>query len=230
MESVIVQTFLPYEYIIIDGGSDDGTVELIDTYKGIIENKGIIFKFISEKDSGIYNAMNKGIKLATGDFVSFLNAGDWYEVDALDNINKFYDVEPFDLTYGGLHYIRPDGSIINKMSKQNSLWVTSRNWNHPSMFLKKKVYDEFGFDETFKYYADFNLFLKIRKKVKIKVIDKIVTNFSADGISTSVKFDIVLKRAIEKYKAYRQNGYSFFYLLESFGWEFSKYIYFRIYS
>lgn len=131
----------------------------------------------SEKDTGIYNAMNKGVKAAKGDFISFLNAGDWYELDALKNINAFYQEKPFELTYGGLHYINPNGTVTNKMSKNDEHGiVTSRHWNHPSMFLSTELYKHNGFDETFPAYADFNLYLKMRKQgVKIRVIDKVST-------------------------------------------------------
>ena len=88
--------------------------------------------------------MNKGIDLAEGDFISFLNAGDWYELDALENINKFYEEDSFDLTYGGLHYVNPNGTITNKMSKNDEKGiVTSRHWNHPSMFMSTKLYKKY---------------------------------------------------------------------------------------
>ena len=133
------QTYTPYEYLIIDGKSSDKTVEIIRKYSKRFEEKNITLKIVSEKDNGIYNAMNKGIDLAEGDFISFLNAGDWYELDALENINKFYEEDSFDLTYGGLHYVNPNGTITNKMSKNDEKGiVTSRHWNHPSMFMSTK--------------------------------------------------------------------------------------------
>ena len=119
IKSVLNQTYTPYEYLIIDGKSSDKTVEIIRKYSKHFEEKNITLKIVSEKDNGIYNAMNKGIDLAEGDFISFLNAGDWYELDALENINKFYEEDSFDLTYGGLHYVNPNGTITNKMSKND---------------------------------------------------------------------------------------------------------------
>ena len=93
--SVLNQSYLPFEYYIIDGKSGDKTVEKEKKYSVEFQNKGVKYTVISEKDSGIYNAMNKGIELATGDFISFLNAGDWYEIDSLKNINDFYNEEEF---------------------------------------------------------------------------------------------------------------------------------------
>lgn len=231
LESIIKQTYLPFEYLIFDGGSTDKTLELCGEYKDAFLEKGVEFKIISEPDNGIYHAMNKGVKAATGDFISFLNAGDWYEVDALENVNELYKKEPFDLTYGGLHYINPDQSVTNKMSKEDKFLVTSRHWNHPSMFLKNEIYKKYGFDEQFRAYADFDLFLKLRKKdVKIKVIQKVITNFMADGVSTDTNFKKVLGRSKEKFNAYVHNGYSRIYWIESYGWELFKMVYFKIRS
>lgn len=226
--SVLEQSYTPYEYLIIDGKSTDDTVNIAESYRDRFEKKGIRYSVVSEKDSGIYNAMNKGLKAASGDFVSFLNSGDWYQADALQKINNFYREEPFDLTYGGLHYINRDGSVIDKMSKLDRFPVSSRNWNHPSMFLRREIYQKYGFDERFKTYADFHLYTKLRKvpDIKIRVINEIITNFPADGVSTDVKFSKVLNRAGEKYRIYRDNGYDRIYWLESYGWEILKSLYF----
>ena len=232
IESVLNQEYEPYEYLIFDGKSTDNTLEIVNRYHDAFKQKGISFVVVSEKDTGIYNAMNKGVKAAKGDFISFLNAGDWYELDALKNVNASYQEEPFELTYGGLHYINPNGTVTNKMSKNDDHGiVTSRHWNHPSMFLSTELYKQNGFDEKYPAYADFNLYLKMRKKgAKIRVIDKIITNFVADGVSTNTNIQKVLVRAKEKYEAYRENGYSVFYWFESYGWEIFKAIYFRIRS
>ena len=87
MDSVLNQSLSPYEYLIFDGVSSDDTVKIAQEYAPRFQEKGIRFRIQSEKDSGIYNAMNKGIRAATGDFISFLNAGDWYEPDALEKVN-----------------------------------------------------------------------------------------------------------------------------------------------
>lgn len=228
MQSVLEQTYLPFEYIIIDGKSSDSTISIVNSVVAQFEKKGIFFRIISEKDKGIYNAMNKGIDLATGDFISFLNAGDWYEKDALANINALYDKMPFDLTYGGLHYINPDGSVINKMSRMDHI-ISSRNWNHPSMFLRTSLYKKYHFNEKYKICSDFDLFLKLRKtNSKIVICDKVITNFVADGVSTSTDSDKVKQRANEKYTSYVENGYSHLYWVECYLWETFKRLYFTI--
>lgn len=231
LTSVLNQSFLPYEYYIIDGKSNDKTVEIAKKYSNDFAQKGVKYVVVSEADSGIYNAMNKGIEYATGDFISFLNAGDWYEADALKNIVEFYNEENFELTYGSLNYINPDGSSIIKTSKIDSFPISSRHWNHPSMFLKTDIYKKYKFDESFRAYADFNLYLKLRKDgIKIRVINKVVTNFVANGVSTNSDIKEVLERSKEKYKSYIQNGYGCFYFFEAYGWEVLKSIYFMIRS
>ena len=231
INSVLNQTYLPYEYLIIDGLSTDNTVNIARDFQEKFNKKNIHFDIISEKDLGIYNAMNKGIKKAHGDFVSFLNTGDWYELDALYNINKLYNTNKFDLIYGGLNYIKPNGFIIEKKSHLDKFIISSRNWNHPSMFLRRGIYQKYYFDEHYKIYADFELYLKLRKcNLNIEVTQKIITNFVADGISTRTSIKSAIIRANEKYNAYINNGYSKFYFVESFCWEIFKSLYFKINS
>ena len=232
IESVLNQTYFPFEYLIFDGMSSDNTVEIAESYRDQFARKGVEYVITSEKDSGIYNAMNKGVKAAKGDFVAFLNAGDSYLADSLQKVNAFYKEEPFDLTYGGLNYINPNGTVTIKMSKLDKFPITSRHWNHPSMFLRREIYQKYGFDERFRTYSDFHLYTKLRKVqgLKIRVIPEIITNFPADGVSTDVRFSKVMARGKEKYSIYRDNGYGRIYWFESYGWEILKSLYFRIKS
>lgn len=231
IESVLNQSYPAFEYLIIDGNSKDNTVSIAESFNQKFTDKGILFKVISEPDTGIYNAMNKGLKRVTGDFISFLNAGDTYLSDALSKVNAFYNESPFELTYGSLNYINPNGEITVKTSKIDKYLITSRHWNHPSMFLVRDIYQQYGFDERFRTYADFHLYTKLRKTdIKIRVIPEIITNFRADGVSTDVSFKKVLARAGEKYSIYRDNHYSRLYWFESYGWEIIKSLYFRIKS
>lgn len=229
VESVLDQGYTNYEYIIIDSLSEDNTLEIVNSYDERFKKKDILLRIVSEKDGGIYNAMNKAIKIATGKFISFINSGDWYEPDALLNVAQAYYAKKFDMTYGGLHYINPNGSIINKMSKLDKFWITSRHWNHPSMFLKKEYYQKYMFDESYKIYSDFALYLKLRKdNLKIYVIDKVIANFAADGVSTNPSLKLTIMRAKEKYRAYLESGYSRIYFIEAYGWEIFKSAYFII--
>ena len=173
--------------------------------------------------------MNKGIRLSTGDYISFLNAGDWYELDALEKVQAFYNEEPFDLTYGGLHYRFLDGRVVDKMSRLDHFPVSSRNWNHPSMFLKREIYQKYELGENFQMCGDFDLYLKLRKDgTKIRIINKVLTNYVTDGLSTNPDIKLALRRASEKYHSYRANGYGVLYWIESYGWELGKNIILRL--
>lgn len=231
VESVLEQSCPPFEYLIVDGGSSDSTVPIARSYEAAFAAKGICYRICSEKDTGIYNAMNKGILLSRGDFVSFLNAGDWYEPDALENIRDFYREAPFEMTYGGVNYVFPNGTVSPKMSRLDRFPITSRHWNHPSMFLDRNIYCKYCFDEDYRIYADFDLYLKLRKDgTKIRVIDKVIANFVAGGVSSTPDMATALVRAKEKHRAYRMNGYSPIYVLEAYGWELLKMLYIRMRS
>ena len=83
IKSVLAQAVKPYEYLIIDGESSDNTVKITESYRSAFETNNVIYRIVSERDSGIYDAFNKGVRLSTGEFIAFLNADDWYEPTAL---------------------------------------------------------------------------------------------------------------------------------------------------
>ena len=211
LKSVLEQTLPPYEYLIIDGASTDNSVQIARSFDSMFTQKGVKYTIISEKDKSVHNAMNKGLKFATGDFIAYLNAGDWYVPDALEKVVAFYKEEPFDLTYGGLHYIMPNGKIYNKMSRLDHFPVSSRNWNHPSMFLRRELYQR-------------------RSGAKIRVMQEVITNYPTGGCSNNPSIKSSMERAAEKYRAYRKNGYSVVYWLESYGWELLKNVIMRIHG
>ena len=90
IESVLRQKYTDYEYIIVDGASKDNTVEIVNEYRQAFADKNYRYRIISEKDNGIYDAMNKGIRMATGDIVGIINSDDWYEPDALETVARTY--------------------------------------------------------------------------------------------------------------------------------------------
>lgn len=224
--SILGQSLCPYEYIIIDGKSEDSTLDIVNEYKSAFFCKGIQLRIVSERDGGIYNAMNKGIDYATGDYISFLNAGDWYEIDTLSKVNMQIEISKCDFLYGGINYIKNDGTVTKKKSRLDKYIISTRNWNHPSMFLKSSIYKCNKFNETYKVYADFDLYLKLRNEnVRICVCNDILTNFVADGVSTKVNIHDVLDRCREKYTVYRRNGYGRLYFIETYMWEILKSLY-----
>lgn len=179
--SVINQNFKDYEYIIIDGGSTDGTVDIIKKYQ-----KQISF-WISEPDGGIYDAMNKGLKLAQGKLISLLNSDDWFEKDCLNYVANWYELNPnIDLFHGLLRFINTDGEpdlIIGHYSS----YLNSGMIEHPTCFIKKDLYDRIGpFDLNYKSASDYDWMLKAKiEEAKFLLIPEILTNFRRGGMSGS---------------------------------------------
>ncbi|AOH47322.1 hypothetical protein BCS37_02185 [Selenomonas sp. oral taxon 920] len=232
IESVLAQKVKPYEYLIVDGLSSDHTVEIAESYREAFENRGIIYNIVSEKDSGIYDAFNKGVRLAKGEYIAFLNADDWYTPTALKTVQETYAKTPFDFAYGTIQYMGTKGAILKKKSRLDS-FVSSRNWNHPSSFVKKNLYLDAPFDLQFKAYADFDWFLKVRKRpIKIVIFpeNEVIAHFQAGGTSINADFSKMMQRASEKAYAYRRNGYSRIYFFEAYGWEFVKYLFSVIFT
>lgn len=178
--SVISQSFSNsnIEYIIIDGGSTDGTLDIIKKYQDKIS------KWVSEKDGGISDAMNKGIKMASGDFIGIIHADDWYEKDALENaLNAFINTGA-DIVCGKVKYWqndKPDYIFFSDPSKLNQEMTI----NHPSVFIKNEIYKNYGmFDLKYKYAMDYDLILRYKiKGLKFVVIDRVIANMSLDGAS-----------------------------------------------
>lgn len=224
IESVLNQTVPPKEYFIIDGLSTDRTVSIAQEYEMPFREKEISYSVVSEKDSGIYDAMNKGIRMATGDIIGIINSDDWFEKNAIEVVHKAHDDTSFDLFYANINIIKNEKKSFVKRSKFGSFPV-SRNWNHPSSFITKKTYDELGNFDCDGLYDDFDLMLRIRKSgKKIVVYNDIIANFRSSGISHKKSLKECIRRIKDRYKCYRKNDYSRFYIVESVVAEFAKYI------
>lgn len=199
IESVLCQTYEKVEYIIIDGKSKDNSLEIISEYKDKFKKRGFEYKYISEKDTGIYNAMNKGIELSTGDIIGIIGADDWYEKDTLEKVGKeFKKDKDLKLVYGLLRIVK-NGEYDRIIGEYNSYGVNQ----HPTVFLKRDIYKEYKYDEKYRIAADTDLLLKLKnKKIKIKFIESILTNFSIGGISSTDKLNV----ALEDLEIYYKNG------------------------
>ena len=191
--SVINQNYKNIEYIIIDGGSSDGTVDIIKKYEDRITY------WVSEKDNGIYDAMNKGISVATGSFINFMNAGDnFYSNDVLTNIANKIELHDNDIIYGNVVYERQDGTLFiddKSRKKQANIYEI----NHQSCFYNLDLHEKYGvYSMKYPISADF-LFLNraIKKsgnnplKVDVSVVKYDETGFSRVNI---------IKHQIEKIK------------------------------
>ncbi len=213
VRSVLSQTYAPYEYIVVDGRSDDDTVGIVNSFKGEFEDKGIGLTVISEKDNGIYDAMNKGVAMADGDIVGIINADDWYETDALSVVADAYRNAPFDLFYADIRMVLPDGRSFIKHSRDRK-YATSRDWNHPTTFITGEIYRRYKY-RTDTIHDDYDLILRLKKDgARVCVVNKVIADFRMNGVSHKRSAAAAIKSVKIKYGIYRQNGYSRLYLFE----------------
>ena len=223
MDSVLMQTVPPLEYLIVDGCSKDKTLDIAQGMRGEFEDKGIALKIISEPDEGIYDAMNKGIAAASGDIIGMINSDDWYEPCAVETVVNAYKEEPFDIFYADLRMHMPSGATFVKKSRYRK-YATSRDWNHPTTFITSKMYGRFKYrNDTI--HDDYDLILRLRKAgAKTTVKNVVLADFTMNGTSHERSFKKAMERVKIKYGIYRDNGYSPLYFLECFMVEMAKLI------
>jgi len=190
IKSCIAQSYEHIEYIVVDGASKDRTLDIIRSYERHIT------KLISEPDTGIYNALNKGIKLATGDVIGFLHSDDeFYSDDVLKTVADAFLSNNVDSIYGNGVYvasINPDRVIRNWQSKEFNYNDLKNGWMpmHPTFFVKRKIYEANGlFDESYRIAADYDLVLRFLydKKISAKYLNKHLIKMKVGGASSSVK-------------------------------------------
>lgn len=187
VESVIQQVFTDYEYIIIDGGSTDGSIEVIKEF----EDK--ISYWVSEPDKGIYNAMNKGIMKANGEYLHFLNSGDWL-VDSYVYRDVFKENPVHDIIYGNLIKKYPgDKSTVDKGIGGKEITFLSLymgNLNHPASLIKRSLFTKYGlYDESLRIVSDWKFFLETLGLHKSTVLytDRNISCFDMSGICNTQK-------------------------------------------
>ncbi len=208
IHSVLSQTYANIEYIVIDGGSTDGTIEIVKNYG----NK--ISKFVSEKDAGIYDAMNKGIALTTGDVIGFLNADDFYAGSSvIENISAAFQRYEVDSVYADLEYVEQ-----KKIENVVRFWKSSsykkgafkRGWHpaHPTFFVKKDIYSRYGsFNLSYKIAADYELMLRFLERYQISshYLPCVLVKMRTGGESNKNVLNII-KANIESYQSWKDNG------------------------
>lgn len=217
--SVLAQTYNDIEYIVVDGLSKDNTVEIIKEYEPLFGGK---MRWISEKDKGLYDAMNKGIAMATGDVVGILNSDDFYTSnDALAVIAGTMKDKSIDAVYGDIHFINVDD--LDKCVRYYSSAIFKRSLMriglmpaHPSFYCKREVYTKYGaFDTRYKIGADFESLLRyiFVNRIKTQYIKKDFVTMRTGGAST-VGFSSRWQIMKDHLKAMKANGvYSNFLLL-----------------
>ena len=186
-ESIVNQTWQDFEWIVVDGGSNDETQRIFEKYKHRINT------FISEPDGGIYNACNKGIKLAMGEYINLLNAGDsYYSTDVLEKVFG-YDSHEEDFLYGNQEEINRNDFRKCKSYTQPEItknFMITGCIMTPASFMKRSLFEKYGlFNENFRIAADYEKFVVFFKKsVSFKYLDIMISKFDANGISSSKKF------------------------------------------
>ena len=223
IDSVLAQTYDNIEYIIIDGRSTDNTLKIAEEYRPAFEERGYEYRIFSESDHGIYDAMNKGIIRSTGELVGIINGDDWYEPDAVEKMAKKYGQEHYDLCFADIRMHMRNGSTFIKKARVRR-YTTSRDWNHPTQFVRRRVYDRFKY-KCENISDDMDFYFKVKRSgMKICVINEVLANFTMGGVSSRIPLKEVWTRIMRRYRIYRNNGYSRLYIFECAAFEIIKYI------
>ena len=220
LKSVLAQTYHDYELLVVDGASKDNTLEVVKKMEPLFEGK---MRYISEPDKGIYDAMNKGIRMATGEVIGILNSDDFYTSDdALACIAWTLENEKVDAVYGDIHYV--DDEDLKKCvryysSKPFRRWMMRLGFMpaHPSFYCRKEVYEKYGaFDaENYRVAADFENLLRLIfvNKIKTHYINKDFVTMRTGGASSS-GLESHKRIMRDHLKALKKNGvYSNIFLL-----------------
>ena len=207
ISSIIKQTYDNIEYIIIDGGSTDRSLDIIQKYENHID------LWITEKDSGLYNAMNKGIALSSGDFVGFVGSDDYLYLNTLEKLAKAAQKETIDYTVGPVDIIRENGQLKEKILVLPNFLIQNRfifdmATHHLSFYVSRKIINKIGnFDENFNIRSDYDMTISVisKSKKKFNFTDS-VGSFREGGVSGSYSsyfenFSILRKHGISVFKS-----------------------------
>ena len=232
VKNVLAQEWTNFEYLVIDGASTDDTVSFLEQSTTLFAAKEIPFHFISEKDHGIYDAMNKGIAMATGDIIGILNSDDFYTSDiVLSTVASAFEDGNIDAVYGDIHYVQDND--LQKCTRYYSSKLFHRRWMrlgfmpaHPSFYCHKEIYERYGgFNLSYKIAADFECLLRLIfvHKIRLRYIPMDFVTMRTGGASTSglSSHKQILR---DHQRAFKDNGIYSNVLLESL-----RYIY-KIYE
>ena len=211
IESALHQTYPNLEYIIVDGASKDNTRDIIRTYESLFNGR---MKWISEPDRGLYDAMNKGIRMATGDVVGILNSDDFFTSnDVLEKVAECFADNDVDAVYGDIHFVRSDD--LNRCVRYYSSRIFRRGLMrlgfipaHPSFYCHRECFEKYGCYKTdYKIAADFDLLLRFIyvHRIRIKYLPVDMVTMRLGGASTSgLKSRMTGMK--EHLRSFRENG------------------------
>ena len=190
LEGLIAQTFSNFEYIVIDGQSSDNTLDILQSYLPAFTTKGVDVTVLSEKDKGVYDAMNKGIERATGKLIGINNSDDRYEIDALQImwdtfISLTEDVQESCMLYGLEK--QWEGDLVYNVHRRGVDFIGHGTLPHSTFFVPKMIYDKYGsFDLSYSILADYDFYSRCYNQgVKLIGIDKLISNYKLGGLSSA---------------------------------------------
>jgi glycosyltransferase involved in cell wall biosynthesis len=208
LESVERQTYPYIEHIVVDGLSTDGTLDVVHRHSARLA------KVVSERDSGIYDAFNKGLRLATGEIVAFLNADDVYAApDVLQSVHDVFERSQASAVFGDVEFVRPEdpGRVVRHYSSARfSPGRLRYGWMpaHPSLFIKRRLIEQFGgFDASYRIAGDFELVARLfgREHINFEYLPRVFVTMRMGGASTrGIRSTMTINREI--LRACRQNG------------------------
>ena len=212
IESVLAQTYKNIEYIVVDGLSKDNTMDIVREYEPRFNGR---VRFVSEKDNGLYDAMNKGFKMATGDVVGLINSDDLLsEPTAIEKVMDYFDkYKNADAVYADLYYVAQyDTSKIIRYWKSGKQRPFKYGWHpaHPTFYVKKEIYQRYDiFNLKYKLAADFELMLRLIEKYKIRIVylPEPLVRMRLGG-ATSKNWENIRKQNVECMQAFKDNNLS----------------------
>lgn len=187
ISSVINQTYENLEYIVIDGGSTDSSLDIIKKYEHAIDY------WVSEKDTGIYDAMNKGIRLAKGDIIGLINADDYYETKTIELVAEVYKKKSPDIIFGNNLLFNQELKLHKIISVDIPIKAENMNIHsvHPTVFVARSIYKKIKFNTNYKIAADYDFLLRVYdSKYRINKIDKLLSVMRIGGASYTFNFEV----------------------------------------
>lgn len=224
IESVMGQTYGNIEYLVIDGKSNDSTLEIIKNHEKHID------LWISEKDEGLYDAMNKGIRLAKGELIGMINSDDWFEKDAVELVVSNYLKQKGKRIFHGDRYNVHENEKKTVRRFQPSTFkflFYGMTYNHPSMFVHREIYKNNLYNIHLKSLSDYEFILKqfLSNRTVIKYIPQAYVNYRLDGISSRMNFFNILS---EGYLSRKNAGMNLVQNSFSVIFRFSIFLFFKI--